>query len=412
MERPTEAAGSPNGRVGVSYLADGRATFARVDLDALAQNVRCIRGLLAPGVELMAVVKANGYGHGAVMVARVAVAAGAAQLGVATVDEGVELRRSGAAVPILVMGPVHTAEIVRALRHRLSLAVGDAAAVHAVRNAARALGGELTGSVHLKIDTGMRRYGTMPAAAVGLARLIAGHAELALDGVFTHFASADDRDDSFAQEQADLFDRCLADLIAAGVRPRYAHAANSAAALRSVRYGYDLVRVGIALYGLRPSPAIALPVGVRPVMSLHSRVARIIDLAPGDTVGYGRTYRAEVPERAALVPIGYADGYRRGLSSRAWMGLRERRADVRGRICMDQTVIAIPHGMPARVGDEVVIAGDAATGAPGLEELAELVDSIPYEVATGIARRVPRHFWQGARLVAIEDLHGLHELDD
>jgi len=388
----------------------GRPTYARVDLDALTVNVQAIRAVLCPGTLLMAVVKANGYGHGATMVARAAVAAGAGWLGVATVDEGVSLRRDGLVGPILVLGPIHVSEIAPALQANLSLAVGDLEMAHAIAASVRRGDSAGPAGVHLKVDTGMHRFGADPADTPRIAVDIAHTPGLTLGGVFTHFAAADEADETFTREQAARFDWCIGELRRVGVRPGVVHAANSAAALRSRRYGYDLVRVGIALYGIAPSPEIALPPGMRPILSLHTRIARVTSLAPGDTVSYGRTYRAARAERVALVPIGYADGYRRGFSSRAWMGIGGRRGPVRGRVCMDQTVVAVPDGVAARIGDSVVVAGDSACGAPTLDELADLVGTIAYEIATGIAPRVPRRYVRDGRVVAVEDLHGLRDV--
>jgi alanine racemase len=170
-----------------------------------------------------------------------------------------------------------------------------------------------------------------------------------------------------------------------------------------------MVRIGISLYGIAPSEVISLPSGFRPAMSIRSRIGRVFDLEPGDKVSYGGTYVASGHERAALVPIGYADGYRRGLSSNAWMSVGGTRCPVLGRVCMDQTVIGIPADQDIHEQSEVIIAGSPDTGAPSIEELAEIVDTIPYEIATGIARRVPRYYVEQGELVNIEDLRGLHE---
>ena len=379
-----------------------RATRAVIDLDALVGNVRCIRQSLSPGTGLMAVVKANGYGHGATMVARTALEAGAAALAVATVGEAARLRREGIGAPLLILGPIDPAEAAAALRLDLELTVATDVLLDAVAEAARALLLPRPAAVHVKADTGMRRYGALPEAAVALARRVAADPALELAGFSTHFAAADEADETFTREQAARFDRCLADLAAVGIRPARVHAANSGATLRSRRYDYDLVRVGIALYGLPPSAEIGLPTGMRPVMTVRSRIARIVELAPGDTVGYGRTYRAAGIERAALIPIGYADGYRRALSGRAWVGIGGRPAPVLGRVSMDQTVVGIPTGVEARVGDEVTVAGGRPDeGAPSVAELAEALGTITYEVVTGVADRVPRHYVRGGELVAV-----------
>lgn len=388
--------------------SSSRATRAVVDLDALSGNVRSILRSLSPKTGLMAVVKANGYGHGAVMVARGAVDAGATNLAVATVGEGVRLRAAGLSEPILVLSPIDPSEVERAVHHRLSLTVADPDVVDAVETTRARLRRAAPVSLHVKVDTGMRRNGAPPEEAVSLAERVAGSPRLRLDGFFTHFASADESDERFTLDQAAVFDRCVGRLTARGIPVPRLHAANSAAALRSRRYDYDLVRVGIALYGLPPSPAVPLLPSMRPVLTLRSRVARVIDLVSGDTVSYGRTYRAAENETAALVPIGYADGYPRALSGRGYMGLGGVRAPVRGRVCMDQTVIGVVPGGRVAVGDEVAVVGDGRDAAPTLTEIARLAGTINYEIATGIAARVPRLYVRAGTVVAVEDDTGPH----
>ncbi|MDP9364947.1 MAG: alanine racemase, partial [Chloroflexota bacterium] len=349
---------------------------------------------------------ANAYGHGATPIAAAALAAGASRLGVATVGEGARLRHDGIVAPILILGPIDRDEAAAALRLRLDVTVATEGLLDAVAAAARnPILGE-PGGVHVKVDTGMRRYGAEPALAVALARQAATDPALRLVGVSTHFAAADEADDGFTREQAACFDRCLAELAEGGVRPDVAHAANSAAALRSTRYHYDLVRAGIALYGLPPSDDVALAPGMRPVLSLRSRVVRVTDLAPGDTVGYGRTYRAAGGERAALVPIGYGDGYPRSLSGRGRMGIEGRAAPVIGRVSMDQTVLAVPDGIGAEVGTEVVVLGDPGEGAPSAVDLARLLGTIPYEVMTGLAPRIERRYLRSGREVPVSGEDG------
>lgn len=390
--------------------ASRRATRAIVDLDALAGNIEIIRRSLSSDVALMAVVKANGYGHGAIMTAQVAAAAGASRLGVATVGEGTALRRAGTDLPILVLGPVHADEIEQALAAQLQLMVGDAVMVRQIASEARRLALAEPAAVHLEIDTGMRRHGALPEEASDLARAISDEPALSLDGVATHFAVADDTESEFTEEQAARFECCLREIQSLGIRLGVIHAANSAGTLNFPRHHRDMVRVGIAMYGLPPSSCLPLPTGVRPVMTVASRVARVMTLATGDTVSYGRTYTATLPERAVLVPIGYADGYRRGWSSRAWMAIEGYRAPVRGRVCMDQTVIGLPAGAIVRTGDEVIVAGGQNNDAPSFDELGGLIDTISYEVATGFSTRVPRIFRRHGRTVAIEDATGLHRI--
>jgi len=386
----------------------GRATRAEIDLDAFAGNVAVMRAVLPVTTGLVAVVKANAYGHGAVEIARAAVAAGAVGLAVATVGEGQELRRAGIEGMILVLGAIDPAEAEIAVRSGLALTVGTQEVLGAVQVAARQVTVPARVPVHVKVDTGLRRYGALPELALALARSVAADPRLALDGIFTHFASADEDEDEdaighgFTRDQRDLLAHCIARLAAEGIRPRFWHQANSAGALRQFAVGSSLARVGIALYGVSPSAAVPLAAGMRPVMTLRSRIARVIVLAPGDTVGYGRSYRCSTAERGALVPLGYGDGYRRALSNRGWMGIGGHQAAVIGRVSMDQTVVRLPAGADTAVGGEVtVLGGSPAEEAPTADELAALCDTIAYEIFTGIAARVPRLFLRSGAVVSV-----------
>jgi len=391
----------------------GRPAVAVVDLDTIATNVETVRSMLGPGTALMAVVKANGYGHGAIPVARAALAAGATALGVATVDEGAQLRAAGIEVPILVFGAIGDHERARSIGLGLSLVVTNEAFARALAADAKASLVKEPVSVHLKIDTGMRRFGAMPGEAVAVARAIAGLEQLRLDGVMTHFAAADADDPASATEQVAVFDRVVAQLEQAGVAVPLQHVANSAATLRFPAFHRGMVRLGIAMYGLVPDTTIPLPEPMRPALTIHGKLARVFDLEPGDAVGYGRTYMPGRPERAALVTIGYADGYRRGLSSGGWMSIRGERADVLGRVSMDQVVVRVPDQLEVAPGEPVVIVGDgtaATASAPTLDQLAQRASTIGYELATGLAPRLPKLYVRGGAVVAVADLSGYRDL--
>jgi alanine racemase len=406
---------SESGRSVVEAIAahwNGRPVLAVVDLDALAVNVRTLRTLIGPNVRLQAVVKANAYGHGAVPVARAVLAAGADSVAVATVDEAVQLRAGGIEGPLMVLGPIGRHEYARAVGHDLTMVVSDAGFARGLAAATRMQlrkEGEPV-SVHLKIDTGMRRFGALPDQVVEIAQVIMGLKELRLDGVMTHFAAADDPDPESAREQMAVFDACIEAMTAAELPVPLQHVANSAAILRFPEYHRGQVRAGISLYGLRPDPGMVLPEPMRPVLSVFGRISRIIDLNAGDTVSYGRTYVATAPERAGLVPIGYADGYRRGLSSQAWMTIAGERAAVLGRISMDQTVIRLPEVGAVEPGAVVRIVGDGQDAAPTLDDLAAMTGTISYELATGLAQRLPKLYVSDGKVVAVSDLHGYRDL--
>ena len=363
----------------------------------------------------MGVVKANAYGHGAIPVARAALAFGVDELAVATVDEAAQLRDARIAAPILVFGAIGKVERARAVGLDLALVVADASFAHALAADAKMQGRkeENPVQVHLKIDTGMHRFGVTPEHAIAVAQAISSHPELRLAAVMTHLAASDSPDPTFTMEQAATFDRCLASLRDAGIEVPAQHIANSAAILRYPDLHRDMVRAGIAMYGLRPDPSMSLPEPMRPIMTIHGRLARLIDLERGDTVGYGRTYRAPASGRAALVPIGYGDGYRRALSGCAWMAVDGVRAPVLGRVSMDQTVIGLPDGFAGEPGARVAIVGDgtpATAGAPTLDELASLAATISYEMATGLAQRVPKLYIRHGTAVDVCDLHGARDL--
>lgn len=391
----------------------GRPTFAIVDLDALASNIAALRAIVGPDVLLTSVVKGNGYGHGAVPVARAAVEAGTNELAVATVDEGVQLRSAGIDVPILVMGPLGKIEVARTIANRLRLVVSEVSFAHHIAAEAKALKCKDPVSIHLKVDTGMRRFGAAPDDVVAIARAVKSHENLSLDGLMTHLSSSDDPDPTSARDQVAEFDRVIALLSEADITIAEHHVANSAATLRFPEFHRNRVRSGVAGYGLRPDVGMLLPDAFRPILTIHSRVTRIIDLAPGDTVSYGRTYQATRSERGGLIPIGYADGYARTFSSRAHMAIRGHRADVLGRVCMDQTVIRLPDDTDIPLGAPVTIVGngtDATIGAPTIDDLAELTGTISYELTCRLQARLPKLYVQAGQLVAIADLAGYREL--
>ncbi len=391
----------------------GRPTVGIVDLDALATNVHAIRSIIGPRVRLMAVVKANGYGHGAVPIAKAALASGCDELAVATVDEGVQLRQAGIDAPILVMSPLGVKERARAIGSNLAVVVSDAGFAHALAADAKMMMTKEPVSIHLKIDTGMNRFGVSPDQVVETAQAILSHPELKLDGVMTHMSSADSPDASITHDQNRVFDRAIAALREVGIETTGHHAGNSATTLRFPEYHRDRVRVGVALYGLRPDVDFALPGPLKPILTIYSRVSRIHDIHAGDGVSYGRTYIADRTERVGLVPLGYADGYPRALSSNVWMGVNGARAEQLGRVCMDQTIVRLPAGVEVALGDLITVVGNGSAEydpAPTLDDLARLANTISYDVSTGLAARVPKLFVRGGEVVSIADLGGYREL--
>ncbi len=385
----------------------GRATRAEIDLDALAGNVRVLRSLLPFGASLMAVVKANAYGHGAPVIAREALAAGAERLAVATVGEAAALRRAGIEAPVLILGAIDPVEARAALRNRLELTVTTEEILDALVEASSELTLPEAARLHVKVDTGLHRYGAEPDLALALARRITADSRFELVGVYTHFACADEADDAFTREQDAAFARWLDRMREHGIEPNLRHRTNSAGTLGGWTGEAGIARCGVSIYGIAPSPDAPLPAGMRPVMTLRSRIARVFDLHPGDTVGYNRTYRSEADERAALVPVGYGDGYPRALSGIGSVSLGGQSAPVLGRVSMDQCVVRVPAGHAANTGDDVIAFGFDPSGvAPRAEDVAALSGTIAYEVVCGIAPRVPRVYVRSGEIVEVDDPFG------
>jgi alanine racemase len=362
-------------------------TWVEVDLSAIQNNVRQMKAIA--GTRLMAVVKANAYGHGVEAVARAAALAGADWLGVARVSEGVSLRESGLALPILVMGYTPRAQVAEAIGSGLSLTAYDFEAVQACAALARALG--KTARLHLKVETGMGRLGVLPEEALEFTRAMSQQGAVEVEGVFTHFARADEIDLGSAHAQLVKFQGVLSALSSAGLRPPLVHAANSAAALTLPEARFDLVRSGVALYGLHPSNNVCCPLGFTPALTWKASVAQVKTLPPGHGISYGSEYVTPAKETVAVVTAGYADGFRRIPGNEVL--LHGQPAPVRGRVCMDQLTIGVSHIHNVRLGDEVVLVGRQGVANLRAEEVARRWETINYEVVCGISARVPRIYF-------------------
>lgn len=372
-------------------MSDHRRSFVRVDLDAIRRNVTIIRQHMPHGCAFGAVVKADGYGHGAVPTARAALAGGASWLLVATVPEGEELRRAGLTdVPILILGAVAMEEAVDLVDAALIPTLDDGSPYQEIAAAATARG-IAPYPVHMKVDTGLNRFGVTLEHALAFARCIDGTRGLRLDGLSTHLATADVLNDPFLHEQAGRLTSVVAELEAEGLRPRVVHAANSGAALQDVAC-WDMVRIGIAMYGIPPAADFPMPRGICSALSVHSRVARILELKAGATIGYGRTFRASGQMRVALVPLGYADGMPRSASNRGAVLIGGMRCPLVGLVSMDQCVVALPEGLPVRIDDPVTIVGTQRGETQTLTELARDAGTISYELAVRFGARMRREY--------------------
>ena len=370
-----------------------RPTTARIDLAALAHNYgEAVR--LAAGRQVVAVVKADAYGHGAVPVARRLVAAGCTRLAVATVSEAAELRAAAVRVPLLLLGGIHdAAEADDAAALELTPAVQHAGHVPLLARAARERGHPL--SVELEVDSGMARMGVPPEDVAALATSIAREEALALDGLYTHLACADEVDLASTRRQLELFGEVLSGLRARALLPPRVHVANSAALLATPELAaamppeVNAVRPGVMLYGVQPSPSRAGVAELRPVMSLLTRVANVRHVRRGEPVGYGATFRAKQRGRVATLPIGYADGVPWSLGNRGHVLLRGRKVRIAGRVSMDLLTLDVGE-LPVEIGDPVLVFGSAEGERLPVEELAEAAGTIPYELLVRVGRRVPR----------------------
>ena len=360
------------------------STWVEIDLAAIEANARRLAGVTR--ASLMAVVKANGYGHGAVETAKAAGRGGASWLGVARADEALELRQAGVGLPILVLGPAPGGRLAELIANGVSLTVGDLDHIRAAAAAARAQ--NAIAKVHLKLDTGMNRLGAPPEAAVELAQRLRHEAAIHFEGVFTHFARADETEGGPIARQIERFEQALTALSAAGFRPALVHAANSGATLNWPETHYDMVRVGILLYGLQTSLAVPLPSGLRPALQWKTQLARVRTLPPGAGVSYGHDYVTQREERIGTIPVGYADGLRRVDGNQVLVN--GERVPVVGRVCMDLCMLQLDRVPRAGEGDEVVLIGPQGQHRISAEEIAEEWGTINYEVTCGIGPRVPR----------------------
>lgn len=390
-------------------MAESYSTWAEIDLSAIACNTRALKDHVGPHVELCVVVKANAYGHGAPAVARTVLAHGAGRLAVARVEEGVALREAEITGPILVMGPLVPAQASAVVEHELTPTVNSLAVGQALSEAACAVHCELP--VHLKVDTGMARYGVLPNEVVAFVRQLAGLGGLVLEGLWTHFATADEADKTYTRAQLAIYRQVLEELYATGLQVAMRHAANSAATLDLPETHLDMVRCGISVYGLYPSAHVGRSVELRPAMTLKARVGRVRRLPAGASVSYGRTYTTDRERRLALVSVGYGDGYSRALSNRGQVMIGGVRVPIVGRVCMDLLIVDVSRAPNACEGDEVVIFGPGDEGGAQSPEttageLADMLGTIPYEIVTAIAARVPRVYVDPASTRLEAEPHG------
>ncbi|SMB89142.1 alanine racemase [Thermanaeromonas toyohensis ToBE] len=360
-------------------------SWAEVDLGLIRHNFREIKKRLSPQVRFMAVVKADAYGHGAAEVARATLEEGAAFLGVATVEEALALRQAGFKTPILLLGPPPLEAAGSVVEQDIAATIFSLPQAEAL--AREAFRQKKIAKVHIKVDTGMGRIGLRGAEEVlSFCRKIA-EWPLFIEGIFTHFACADEVEKAKTAQQLEGFLRVIKKLEEEGLNIPLKHAANSAATLEYPPSHLDMVRVGIALYGYHPRPG-ASGINLKPALTWKAKITQVKRVPPGTPISYGWTYKSSGEEIIATVPVGYADGYRRILSNRGWVLVQGKRAPVVGRVCMDQFMIRLEEEVAP--GTEVILLGRQGEEAITADEMASWLDTISYEVLTSIGRRVPR----------------------
>lgn len=380
-------------------MLEGIVTWAEIDLDAIAFNVRAFKRHVGERVELFAVVKANAYGHGSTPVARTALEAGATRLAVHRAIEAVELRRAGITAPILVMGYTPPSGAKMIVRHNLTPSLITPEFAQAVSAEATHAGQVIP--LHVKVDTGMGRYGLLPEEVVDFCRALTLLPGIKLEGLFTHFATADAADPAHVRRQLATFLQVTFAVEAAGIHIPLRHTANSAATMKLSDSHLDAVRPGIAMYGMNPSDQWLPAFEIRPALTLKSRVSRVRVLPSGSGISYGRTFITAHPTPVALVPVGYGDGYHRALSNKGSVLIHGQRAPILGRVCMDQFVVDITGIEGVQQDDQVVIVGRQGEAEIRAEEVAQLAGTINYEVTTSLLPRVARVYKRGEQAIEV-----------
>ncbi len=363
-----------------------RPTWAEVDLSAIAYNFKQVRRFVGGNISIMAVVKANAYGHGTVEVSGILEEMGVEYLGVATTDEAVRLRDHGIKTPILILGSVLPGEVPEAIEKDISLTLCNEEIFLAIKDAVR---DGLKAKVHIKIDTGMGRIGVWHEEALDFIKKVSACKDIILEGIYTHFSSAG-RDDFFTTYQMEAFEKLLSDIEKQWIKIPLRHASNSIATIDVKRSHLNLVRPGLIIYGMYPKPTFSKMIKLKPSLSLKTRIVYIKDAPPGRSISYGRTFITQKHTRIATLPIGYADGLIRNLSNKAEVLVKGERAPVVGKVTMDQTMIDVGGIRGVRVGDEVVIIGRQGRDEIRAEKMARLAGTIAYEVVCSISNRVPR----------------------
>jgi len=383
---------SPEQTRAVCGLPPSYPSRVEIDLAALAANVRWIKARVGRRAAIMAVVKANAYGHGAPAVARTALGAGADMLAVANLAEAFELRDCGVDAPILALSHAPLDRMQDAAAHDIAVSVYDSVIAEQCIAVANSSSERL--KVHVKVDTGMGRLGLLPPAAEAVCGHLRRAANINLEGIYTHFATADD-DPTYMRRQLATFKTVLRQLAEGGLHFKYIHAGNSAALLNCDEAYFNVVRPGVLLYGLEPMPNSGCAESLQPVMSWKTRAVQVKSLPPDTPVGYGNAYRTRGEEIIAILPVGYADGLRRAPETWREVLIRGQRAPLVGRVSMEKITVNVSHIADVKVGDEAVLLGRQGADRISADEIAGWIRSNNYEVVTSIAPRLPRAYLDG-----------------
>ena len=368
-------------------LKQNHRAWVEVDLSAIKHNIHQLKSLLTSPTELMAIVKADAYGHGAIDVSQVAIASGAAWLGVATIPEGIQLRRAGITAPVVVLGATNAVDEIKAIaEYRIQPTICNSKQALIYHEVLSSMGEQIP--VHLKIDTGMSRLGVNWQEAIAFIKLVQHLPNLEIMSVYSHFATADDYDREFMQLQSQRFKQVIGDLKSEGIYPPRIHICNTAAMLCDRQIHYDIVRTGLGIYGLYPAPHLKNLVDLRPALTVKARITQVKEITAGTSVSYGRSFIAPQDMKMAIVAIGYADGIPRGLSNRIRVAVNGQKVAQIGTITMDQCAIDVTHVPNVNLGDEVTfLGGDSENTA---DDWANLLGTISWEILCGFKHRLPR----------------------
>jgi alanine racemase len=365
-----------------------KSVWATIDLAAIRRNLREIKRKIGPLVKVMVVVKADGYGHGMVEVSKAALKEGVDALAVDNLEEGVELREAGINTSILILGPLAQEEIEPLTYYHLCPTILDKGIAEEISRASRRNRKEV--KVHINVDTGMGRLGVRWEKALSFIEEVGKMDGIKIEGVYTHFPSAEEKNKAFSHLQIQRFQSILKGLRGKGICPFLVHASNSAGVLNLPESYFNMVRPGLIVYGCYPSSEVSHSITLKESMSLKCKMAFIKKVPAGASISYGRTYITPQTTSIAILPIGYADGYPYSLSNKAEVLIRGRRAPILGRVCMDQTIVDVGHIRGVKVGDEVVLWGNQEKERISVQEVSSWANTIPYELLTRIGRSVQR----------------------